>query len=120
MDWLTESPKMVTIYRNAYVVFAAHGSDLSLLKELHKCVDTGVADNKVDPEGSTVFVRQTIDHECFVNPPDDESSRFGRAWCFQERLFGSRILHFGRSWEEIWFECNVHLRCECGGSKSLA
>lgn len=49
-----------------------------------------------------------------MNPADDTDSWFGRAWCFQERLFNSRILYFGGTREEIWYECNEHIRCECG------
>ena len=31
----------------------------------------------------------------------------------QERIFGSRILHFEGFCEEIFFECNASTRCEC-------
>jgi hypothetical protein len=33
----------------------------------------------------------------------------------QERIFAPRILHFGGSTEELFFECNTLIRCECGG-----
>lgn len=46
--------------------------------------------------------------------PRDSSSWFGRAWCMQERIFAPRILHFGGSREELFFECNTLIRCECG------
>lgn len=114
-DWLAESPKMRAIYQDAYVVFAAHGHTLALEKEEKRCTFEGITDSIASFSDTDVMVRQSIDHDNFVNPADDTDSWFGRAWCFQERLFSSRILHFGGAQEEIWFECNEHACCECGG-----
>ena len=111
---------MAAIYGNAYVVFAAHGPDLGLVKEINSCTEKGHATGTINAGDSAVFVRQTIDHDNLVHRSDDYDSWFGRAWCFQERLFASRILHFGGKSEEIFFECNVHLRCECGEVKNLS
>ena len=118
-DWLMESVKMAAIYGNAHVVFAAHGPNLGLNKEINTCTEPVSTQVPSHPGENAIFVRQTIDHESLVHPPDDPDSWFGRAWCFQERLFASRILHFGGDWEEVFFECNVHFRCECGGVKDL-
>ena len=114
-DWLAESPKMGAIYQNAYVVFAAHGPVLALEKEEKRCTHEGITDSIARFGDTDVMVRQSINHDDIVNPADDTDSWVGRAWCFQERLFSSRILHFGGTQEEIWFECNEHIRCECGG-----
>ena len=114
-DWLAESPKMSAIYENAYVVFAAHGDILALEKVDKRCTHEGIPDSIAHFGDTDVIVRRTIDHANFVNPSDDVDCWFGRAWCFQERLFSSRILHFGGTEEEILFECNEHIRCECGG-----
>jgi hypothetical protein len=119
VDWLEESPKMDAIYGSAHIVFAAHGPNLSLNKEINTCTVEDDNTNSSLVGDANVFVRCIIDHANLVNPPDDTDSYFGRAWCFQERLFGSRILHFGGLWEEIWFECNVRLRCECEGVKEV-
>ena len=119
-DWAIESPKMGAIYAGAYVVFAAHGPELGLTKEMHRCTDPDSTDTVRNAGDSRVFVRPSIDHDNLVNPPEDDKTWFGRAWCFQERLFGSRILHFGGTWEEMWFECSVHLRCECGEAFRLS
>lgn len=35
-----------------------------------------------------------------------------RAWCLQERILGSKVLHFAKS--ELLFECLTSLACECG------
>lgn len=42
----------------------------------------------------------------------------------QEYIFATRILYFGGYCEEVIFECNTHLQCECsrvnGDSNSRA
>lgn len=119
-DWLAESPKMSAIYQNAYVVFAAHGDTLALEKEEKRCTNEGITDSIASFGDTDVIVRQSLSHDNFVNPVDDIDCWFGRAWCFQERLFSSRILHFGSRQEEICFECNEHARCECGGMAHVA
>ena len=40
----------------------------------------------------------------------------GRAWCFQERILATRIIHFTAA-EFIW-ECKTKIDCECGLRKS--
>ena len=35
-----------------------------------------------------------------------------RAWCYQERLLSSRMLHFIQ--RELWWECRDRFDCECG------
>ena len=39
-----------------------------------------------------------------------------RAWCFQERMLATRIIHFTAA-ELIW-ECKTKINCECGLRKS--
>ncbi|KAI1422497.1 heterokaryon incompatibility protein-domain-containing protein [Xylaria sp. FL1777] len=118
-DWLTESPKMASIYGNAYVVFAAHGHELALVKENRLCAVEKEDHTAGDETHSVVFVRDKIKHEGFVDFAKSPRSWFGRAWCFQERLFASRILHFGGQCEEVTFECNTTLHCECGAITRL-
>ena len=36
-----------------------------------------------------------------------------RAWCFQERILSTRIVHFAK--EELVWECNYGIACECWG-----
>lgn len=38
---------------------------------------------------------------------------FSRAWCFQERLLATRILHYTE--QEIVFECRTGYQCKCDG-----
>jgi hypothetical protein len=39
-----------------------------------------------------------------------------RAWCFQERILSTRIVHF--NCDELVWECNSSAQCECGGITS--
>ncbi|EUC38761.1 hypothetical protein COCCADRAFT_82288, partial [Bipolaris zeicola 26-R-13] len=52
-------------------------------------------------------------HDNLFNPAQNTRSYWGRAWCFQERLFARRILHFGGDYEESYFECGEMVDCEC-------
>lgn len=116
-----ESPEMAAIYASAQVVFAAHGPTLCLEKNFKKCIPARFSASVTEAivEDPNVIVRPKIDHDKLVNPSEETESWLGRAWCFQERLFGSRILHFGGRWGEVTFECNINLRCECGGVDQL-
>lgn len=112
-DFQKEAPHMGEIYSQAAVVLAAHGFRLNLERD-------GTREIKPAPQHESatkplsVFVRRVMDHDNLFNTSMQTTTYWGRAWCFQERLFAPRILHFGGSYEELLFECNVHFRCECG------
>ena len=97
VDWEKESPKMGVIYAKAHVVFAAHGPNLCLKKELPETIDIIQEDSMGSLPDHPIYVRRKTNHEDLFNPCADTTSYLGRAWCFQERLFASRILHFGGS-----------------------
>lgn len=105
-----ELPRMSLIYGQAAVVFAAHGWDLGTDKEGLLAIK-----DKYHIDDALVFCRLKMDHSSLFSSPRDPTSWLGRAWCMQERIFAPRILHFGSSTEELIFECNTLLRCECGG-----
>ena len=108
-SWESESPRMYVIYGNATVVFAAHGGALGLEKR----GSTSLHD-PIKPQDPSVFCRVKIDHSALFPGPDDSSSWWGRAWCMQETFFARRMVHFAGLYEEIFFECNTHAKCECG------
>ncbi|KAN0095096.1 HET domain containing protein [Hyaloscypha variabilis] len=105
-----ELPRMSLIYGQAAVVFAAHGWDLGTEK-----VGLLAIQDKYHDGDALVYCRLKMDHSDFFSAPKDPVSWLGRAWCMQERIFAPRILHFGSSTEELFFECNTLIRCECGG-----
>ncbi|KAE9381017.1 HET-domain-containing protein [Stipitochalara longipes BDJ] len=105
-----ELPRMSLIYGQAAVVFAAHGWDLGTEK-----VGLLAIEDKYHEGDALVYCRLKMDHSNLFSASKDPVSWLGRAWCMQERIFAARILHFGGSTEELFFECNTLIRCECGG-----
>ncbi|KAL8660125.1 MAG: hypothetical protein Q9202_006781 [Teloschistes flavicans] len=108
LDWENELPRMSNIYGNAAVVFAVHGPDLGF----HRAPVLPIQDIGT-PDDNPVYCRQKIDHRSMFCAPTEAESWFGRAWCMQERIFARRILHFGGFCEELYFECNTEVSCEC-------
>lgn len=81
---------------------------------------------------SSIFARIRSGHEVFDwkmdsrQPSTDNISQkssvgyplLQRAWCYQERLLGRRVLHFTK--DELVFECLTSLDCECGTMSCFA
>ena len=99
---------MGAVYGNAMVVIAAHGYNFGFLRETLIELD-----DPWRPDDPPVFCRLRTDHRNFFITPTKTDSWFARGWCMQERLLARRILHFGGPSDEIWFECNSELNCEC-------
>jgi hypothetical protein len=102
---------MGLIYSAATVVLAAHGPQLGFQKA--PTVDLRDPDPSRRYDDNPVHARLKIDHTYIFSTPRDTKSWFGRGWCMQKRFFAPRVLHFGGYCEEVWFECNIHTRCEC-------
>ncbi|CAM1507525.1 Fc.00g071660.m01.CDS01 [Cosmosporella sp. VM-42] len=133
-DWEIEASKMASIYDGAELVLAATGSidgDGGCLFSRQPYVSvTGTS-----PNGSpfAVYARSASEHSMFgwsaspelakrswnpisgVQGGEAELLKFpllSRAWCFQERLLATRILHFTKT--EAVFDCLTSMECECG------
>lgn len=82
-----------------------HGTDRGHLEKetAQQMVWKFGSDDEDGSECYTVKVRRKTDHENLVNPAGDKTASgwFKRAWCFQERMFASRILLFGGTLEDI-------------------
>jgi hypothetical protein len=104
-----ELPRMSLIYGQAALVFAAYGPDLGFKK-----IALLVIEDPYHTDDAPVYCRLKIHHSNMFSASKDPSSWLGRAWCMQERIFAPRILHFGGSMEELFFECNTLVQCECG------
>lgn len=102
---------MGLIYSAATVVFAAHGPEFGFRKA--PIIELGDPDPARKDDDNSIYARLKINHKNMFSAPDDTESWFGRGWCMQERFFAPRLLHFGGYCEEIFFECNMHTRCEC-------
>ncbi|KAI0435728.1 heterokaryon incompatibility protein-domain-containing protein [Xylaria telfairii] len=127
-DWEREAAKMSSIYEGALMVIAATASGDSTggcLFEREPYLEIEATIESSEP--FSLFARKACPHKAFMSnidrgelrqmlESDELMSRdyplFLRAWCFQERLLGTRILHFLR--HEMLFECLETLECECG------
>lgn len=132
-DWQIEAAKMASIYEGAHIVVAATGSingDIGFLNKRRPFItEPGVSPNG---EPFEIYGRETIDHTVFgwglkssdvedvldpitggrvVGDPSSYPLLY-RAWCFQERVLATRIVHFLK--DEMVFECLTCMECECG------
>ena len=128
-DWEIEAGKMGMIYSNAFLIIAAvaakDGDGGIFVERPASTTITGI-DLRQDP--FQVFARISCAHSAFTSPGEfyyqrhsrhaasqrivNEYPLFGRAWCFQERVLGTKVLHF--TTDEIVFDCLTSTSCECG------
>lgn len=127
-DWELEAANMGEIYSNAFLVIAASSSvdgDGGCFLERPKYFVIEGEDER--HEMFHTYVRHYRRHALFgwdtkhgLERGDQSTTKdeepnfplFGRAWCFQERLLGTRVLHYTD--KEIIFECLTLTNCECG------
>ncbi|KAI9692181.1 MAG: hypothetical protein M1822_006411 [Bathelium mastoideum] len=128
-DWEIESEKMGTTYSNALLVISATASkngDGGIF--LERPAYTTITGTGLNHASFQVFARLLCDHDAFTHSHEhyyDPNTRyseierivltsplFGRAWCFQERVLGTKVIHFAK--DEIVFECLAGSNCECG------
>jgi hypothetical protein len=114
-DWEIESAKMGYYYEQAFITIAASScrdADASFLKERDiKWQPQLVPYHSVDGNTYNVVVqrRERPDRSQKIYPLGDLSKR---AWCFQENMLSSRILHYTSS--EIVWECRAAMMSEDG------
>jgi hypothetical protein len=109
-DWLEQSAQMASIYAGSYVTIAATASENSN----SRCLSlTGRSTDSKKISGTSIIVRKAIQHGQIYSSQEYDSAYplFNRAWCFQERLLATRVLHYTK--DEIVFECRTGYRCEC-------
>jgi hypothetical protein len=126
-DWQRESASMSAVYKNALLtIAAARSADIngscfaprppSVISQMMVLPS---ADN--DGDDLKIFFRKPIlTHSVFsYGFHDADASQFpleDRAWCFQERILPTRIVHYTN--EELVWECNGPNECECGVMQS--
>ncbi|KAI1366483.1 heterokaryon incompatibility protein-domain-containing protein [Xylaria arbuscula] len=127
-DWKNEASKMASIYEGALMVLSATAStnsDGGCFHDREPPVVLQVALESEPP--STIFARRVLPHRAFrsgfmeyqqtngIKDPllSEGVPLFSRAWCFQERLLGTRTLQFLS--QEMVFDCLESTNCECGG-----
>ncbi|KAK0614732.1 heterokaryon incompatibility protein-domain-containing protein [Immersiella caudata] len=132
-DWKAEAAKMQYVYSDAYLTLSTSGSlDGSggcLFQRGHRGANTPSAQQEeeeclvyalnVRNEGEPMEIwarkRQLRDAHLDLSSPVGPSGKGGplldRAWCFQERMLSTRILHLHG--EEMIWECAAGSACEC-------
>lgn len=116
-DWIHESARMATIYRDAYLVVSAisakDGNAGCFTKRSGKerptmCFEMPLVNGQVAP----VYIRHAKGHQLIKQPGyEAKYPLMTRAWALQERFLASRIVHFERN--ELTWECRWGTRCEC-------
>lgn len=133
-DWEIEAAKMASIYDGADLVLAATGSidgDGGCLFPRNPYIT--ISGTGPTGEPFEIYGRETSEHSMFgwsgsleiskrswnpvsgVQGGEEELAHYpllSRAWCFQERLLATRILHFTKT--EAVFDCLTCMECECG------
>ncbi|KAK0101648.1 hypothetical protein ONS95_006809 [Cadophora gregata] len=97
-DWEHESAKMHEYYKNSYVTIAALDSKNSFSGMLHRRDVPSVQ----LPGSENLFLRLKIPTARSIY---EKSILESRAWCLQERLLSTRVIHMAKS--EILFECRT-------------
>jgi hypothetical protein len=116
LDWEIEASLMERVYSQAYLVIAATAASSG---SIGCCFDRQSSHRLaiVDSNNLThsVCVRDSIvgDHFKRQDGSIDSAPLLSRAWCFQERLLSTRVLHYCR--REVIAECKRGVWCECSG-----
>jgi hypothetical protein len=97
---------------NALRNSTAHGRQLGFQRA--PIVDLRDPDPSRGYDNNPVHTKLKINHKYIFSTFWDKKSWFGRGWCMQERFFAPRVLYFDGYYEEVWFECNTHTKCEFG------
>lgn len=109
-DWAKEAARMASVYKYANLVIAATSSkngDNGCLRPREPSHDLTGSLN------SSFHVQRQISHRTIIEWQAESIAMplLDRAWCFQERLLASRIIHYTES--EMMWECQAELWCEC-------
>ncbi|KIW19779.1 hypothetical protein PV08_00354 [Exophiala spinifera] len=120
-DFAREAARMALIYSQADLVIAATRASTGDAGLFHdRRGGPKLTIHETHPhKRSYIHVKEAISHDAFLtNDPYrfNTTLLFERAWCFQERLLGKRVVHF--SADETVFECGRNIDCECRYIKS--
>lgn len=95
-DWLEQSAKMCTVYRNSCCTIAAHTSLWGNLGFLEQTASSATLQSKIQK-----LWRRTSSSAS--SPAQSPSVLNTRGWVFQERILSKRILHFAHG-GSVFFE----------------
>jgi len=116
-DWANQASQMAEIFSNAYLTIAASASENGQQGLVSRRRATQKLDVVHNRKAFVVYVRHAPEHEFEENGTDlpfmdaTQLPLRTRAWCFQEELLSTRIIHFTR--DESVFVCQEATTCEC-------
>lgn len=121
-DFAKEVSRLVSIYGHSFVVLAATRGETGDAGLFHDRPSDHVVSriNTRSRNVQEVRVKEALPHDQFLTSDPHHfqlAPLLARAWCFQERLLGRRVIHF--SGEELVFECGERFDCECKGINVL-
>jgi len=110
-DWSKESGKMANVYQGAYLTIAATKSS----SDDGGLFSTASPNHLARELRPRIYARQTLPHSVKWSKDYDfkDSNKvplFKRAWCYQESLLSSRVLHFAA--DELMWDCREKFYCE--------
>ena len=122
-EWHDEASRMGEIYRNAVLTVSATNASHVGFGCFHERPESRTFKNRLrqaEDSPSHVLIREPSVHSNLMSTPsaEEEWPLFRRAWCLQERLMSTRVLHFTAS--ELAWECCTSAACECGHLDALA
>ncbi|KAL8673381.1 MAG: hypothetical protein Q9168_002207 [Polycauliona sp. 1 TL-2023] len=127
-DWETESGNMGDIYANAYATICASsaaGDDVGFFVPRPDTTCGKLVSYDEDAPSADLRVRRIPRHYrslkgiAFLGtkPMPEEGPSITRAWATQEQILSRRVIYY--CVDEIAFECNSLLACECGSLEEL-
>ncbi|PMD34563.1 HET-domain-containing protein [Hyaloscypha variabilis F] len=110
-DWSKESGKMANVYQGAFLTIAATKSS----SDDGGLFSTASPNHLARELRPRVYARQSLPHSVKWSKGYDfkYSNKFPlfiRAWCYQESLLSSRVLHFAAN--ELMWDCREKFYCE--------
>ncbi|KAF7947922.1 hypothetical protein EAE96_008993 [Botrytis aclada] len=114
MEWRREASRMSTVYGNALLVLAASispGDELGMMRERPYSY-CHIIDFNWNNNPLSLRIQPWIFHNDQHLTAFYDGPLASRAWAYQERLLGRRVLLFNSA--ELLWECKEVWRCECG------
>lgn len=127
LDWQEQSADMARIYKDSEITIVAtrapnSGAGFLGSRGITKQIQTDLVGHNGEDE-IVISVRQTPTHNETpgaqfdgINKDPESCPLVDRGWCFQERMLGTRLIHFTPS--EVIFECHTESACECSHSSA--
>jgi hypothetical protein len=131
-DWILESSQMRQVYSESFLTLAA-SSTVDCSQGIFSTQSRASRLVKVKLRGKSVYARTSLPSReqhigpFFIKDPLEPQIRHEeyrllplcrRGWALQERVMSNRVLYYTD--EELWWECNEGVQCECDGPTNIS